>query len=222
METLSGPGVPDVPEQLQLVNRTSHSILVSWNEPSHNGSPVNEYRLETAQNSTVKRSSSAGSLSLVTPSGMVDDQTEEVDPDQLQFTQLSICGSARCHEVKGLQPMTLYHLRIQVLIDDSFRKFFSTSTLFGWFSQAVNNVGNSGFSSVVSFTTLAAPPTAVSGLHCIQANTTSLSVSWSTPNANGSAISHYNLEVGEKLSLTTTSIETTFHINGLSPNTLYR
>ena len=220
LETLSGPGVPESPTQLQLTGRSSHSMSVSWSEPMNNGSTITEYRLEMAPSSKVKRSSSAGSLSLSTTASLVDDQMEDIDLDRLHFSQLPSCGLAKCQEVKGLQPLTTYYFRIQVTFINSI--FHEMIFMEFYPMQAVNSVGASGYSPVVCFTTLASAPAPVSGLRCVEAETTCLSISWNAPNSNGSPILHYNVEVGEKLAFSTAGPETCFQINGLSPDTLYR
>lgn len=45
-EFISGAGVPDAPNAPTVSSRASNCILVGWNEPASNGSPITEYRLE--------------------------------------------------------------------------------------------------------------------------------------------------------------------------------
>ena len=107
LETLSGPGVPDPPSHPSLISRSAHSIAISWNEPANNGSQVMEYRIEVASN--LKKSCSNGSLDDV-----VNEQAEGVDFDHLSFVH-GHSGAFSHHEFKGLQPITTYFFRIQVL-----------------------------------------------------------------------------------------------------------
>jgi len=194
-ETKSGPGVPDVPSQPQLVSRSAHSIALSWAEPAINGSAIIDYRLEIAHNLRSSRSSSSVSSLVDT----VESQSDLVDFEQLVFS-LAHSGSARQHEVKGLHPSTNYFFRI----------------------QAVNAVGCSPSSSVASITTLASSPAAVSNLRCIAIDATSLSLSWSAPHSNGSPILYYNVEVGDRGTFCTNDPATSFDALDLTPNTQYR
>lgn len=97
-------------------------MALAWNEPANNGATVNEYRLEMAPHPRVTKSSSVGSLNDV-----VDVQAssaeEPVELDQLAFAPCH-SGPAKQHEVKGLQPWTTYHFRVQVRFHSHFQMFF--------------------------------------------------------------------------------------------------
>lgn len=104
---LSGPGVPEPPSTPVLVNRSSHSIALSWNEPLSNGSPVTEYRLEMASNLNMKKSSSSNCVA------------EVIDELGMNLENLSFIlihtGTSTQHDVKGLHPVATYFFRVQVL-----------------------------------------------------------------------------------------------------------
>lgn len=90
------------------------------------------------------------------------------------------------------------------------------------FFQAVNAIGLSAFSPVSSMTTLASSPASVSGLRCTCVTATSLSLSWNAPHCNGSSITHYNVEIGDRGTFPTNDCSTTFDVNYLTPDTTYR
>ncbi len=167
----------------------------------------------------VTKSSSVGSLNDV-----VDVQAssaeEPVELDQLAFAPCH-SGPAKQHEVKGLQPWTTYHFRVQVRFILIFKCFLSPTSDRNIF-QAVNAVGLSGFSPVASITTLASSPAAVSGLRCASVTATSLSLCWNAPHCNGSSITHYNVEIGDRGTFPTNDASTTFDVNYLTPDTTYR
>lgn len=105
-------------------------------------------------------------------------------------------GINTCCEIKGLQPNTCYSFRI----------------------QASNAAGSSEYSSVGQITT---PPSAPAVIGCLryEATSNSLSLSWTEPLANGSDITHYNIDIGDKIVKATT----TEHIlSSLRPETTYR
>lgn len=200
-ETKSGPGAPDTPAQPQLTNRSAHSVALAWNEPPSNGAAIVEYRLEVAhqQPSSRKNSSSASSLAEASSATEEAALNALVDIEQLIFSA-SYSGPARQHEVKGLNPSTVYYFRV----------------------QAVNAAGSSPFSCVSSFTTLASSPAAVSNLRCTAVDASSLSLSWNAPHCNGSPVLFYNVEVSDKGVYCTSDPVTTFDVVHLTPNTQYR
>lgn len=107
LETLSGPGAPEPPSIPVLINRSSHSIALSWNEPLSNGSPVTEYRLEMASNPNMKKSSSYNCVTEAT------DESAMMNLENPSFL-LVHAGASTQHEIKGLHPVTTYFFRIQV------------------------------------------------------------------------------------------------------------
>ena len=54
------------------------------------------------------------------------------------------------------------------------------------------------------------------------ADTSSLTLSWNVPQSNGSAITHYNIELGDKGTYCTSDPVTNFTVDNLSPDTQYR
>uniref|UniRef100_A0A0P5L944 Fibronectin type III domain-containing protein 3B n=1 Tax=Daphnia magna TaxID=35525 RepID=A0A0P5L944_9CRUS len=198
-EIKSGPGVPSAPVQPLVTNRSAHSVSLVWNEPDNNGSAVHEYRLEMAPHPRVTKSPSVCSLNDSAEVQTNGHAEESVDLDQLIFTPYH-SGPAKQLEVKGLHPWTTYHFRV----------------------QAVNAIGVSVFSPVSSVTTLASSPASVSGLRCTSVTATSLSLSWNVPHCNGSSITHYNVEIGDRGTFPTNDASTTFDANYLTPDTTYR
>ncbi|GAB6022917.1 Fibronectin type III domain-containing protein 3B [Chamberlinius hualienensis] len=49
LEAVSSAGPPEYPESLDVICRSPHSVIASWNEPANNGAPITEYRLEWSQ-----------------------------------------------------------------------------------------------------------------------------------------------------------------------------
>lgn len=88
--------------------------------------------------------------------------------------------------------------------------------------KAVNSIGLGGFSPIISATTLASSPAAVSGLRCATGTATSFGLCWNVPLSNGSPITHYNVEVGEKGIFPTQDVSNNFDVNDLTPDTTYR
>lgn len=109
IEIKSGPGAPEAPAQPTSTHRTSHSIALTWNEPENNGAPINEFRLEMASNRLVARSPSNSSLN----SEAAESLSEDLNVENLIF---NVCHSlsGKQYEVKGLQPASSYHFRLQV------------------------------------------------------------------------------------------------------------
>lgn len=105
-ETLSGASVPEAPAELMLNGRSSHSVIVGWNEPPNNGASITEFRLEM---STGDKKSSP--LMSNTQMNVANEGSEE----NLPFTSI-YCGLGLIFEVKGLLPVTSYYFRIQVYI----------------------------------------------------------------------------------------------------------
>lgn len=54
------------------------------------------------------------------------------------------------------------------------------------------------------------------------ADTSCLTLTWNVPQSNGSAITHYNIELGDKGTYCTNEPVTNFTIGSLSPDTQYR
>ncbi|XP_059174236.1 fibronectin type-III domain-containing protein 3A-like isoform X2 [Physella acuta] len=83
LEVISGAGVPEAPRPPQVLCRSAHNALVSWEEPFNNGANISEYRLEWQQKT-----------------------------DTADFTQLYV-GPNQSFDAKGLTPATLYTFRVQ-------------------------------------------------------------------------------------------------------------
>lgn len=122
----------------------------------------------------------------------------EMSPSESdQFTSV-FQGLANVHDVKGLTPFTTYCFRV----------------------QACNSAGYGSYSPKAATITPAAPPSTVQ-LPRSDSTPTSIIVYWNEPNCNGSPITHYNIEVGDKVYATDGPV-TEYTIDSLNPDTLYR
>ncbi|XP_060065817.1 fibronectin type-III domain-containing protein 3A-like [Ylistrum balloti] len=128
---------------------------------------------------------------------ITDYRLEWQHKSDLDFTQLYF-GSNLNYEVKGLTPATLYSFRV----------------------QAVNSAGSGPFSAVATCVT---PPSSPSPVVYIRhtANANTISLSWKEPNCNGSDISAYNIDIGEK-QLISTSAVTEYVLEELAPESVYK
>ncbi|KAK9869632.1 hypothetical protein WA026_003377 [Henosepilachna vigintioctopunctata] len=107
-------------------------------------------------------------------------------------------GPELSHEVKNLVPATSYDFRV----------------------LAVNSAGCSDFSAVSSVKTPAAPPSAV--IFSKHSSTpTSISLHWKEPLDNGSEITAYNIEIGER-QITVEAPASSYEITSLHCNTVYK
>jgi predicted phage tail protein len=107
-------------------------------------------------------------------------------------------GSESYHDVKGLNPFTTYYFRV----------------------QACNSAGCSLFSPISATVTPAAPPATVTTLRS-ESTPTSITLNWNEPADNGSEITHYNIEFGDKLIVTEGPV-TEYHLDNLQPETTYK
>lgn len=104
-------------------------------------------------------------------------QSSTSDTEELLF-QTVYHGQQRSAELRNLAPFTTYHFRV----------------------CAVNSAGSSRYSTTFSQKTPAAPPNVpVLGQHKITAK--SILICWETPQCNGSSITHYNIECGDRVIL---------------------
>ncbi|KAF2882221.1 hypothetical protein ILUMI_23944 [Ignelater luminosus] len=123
----------------------------------------------------------------------------EMSPSDSEDQFLSVFqGTATNYDVKGLTPFTAYYFRV----------------------QACNNAGYGAFSPVAATITPAAPPAAVSSIHCDR-TPTSITLYWNEPANNGSSIMHYNVEIGDQI-ITTEGSVTNYTIESLNPVTTYK
>ncbi|XP_072388765.1 fibronectin type-III domain-containing protein 3A isoform X2 [Diabrotica undecimpunctata] len=102
------------------------------------------------------------------------------------------------YDVKGLTPFHSYCFRV----------------------QAGNSAGFSGFSPVATTLTPAAPPSAVTSLKS-ESTPTSITLYWNTPNENGSPITNYNIEIGDR-TISTDGAVNEYTVEGLLPETNYK
>lgn len=107
-------------------------------------------------------------------------------------------GPNKIHDIRGLNPYQKYFFKV----------------------QAANQIGLSQFSSVANIITPAAPPSVINTLRNL-CTPRSISLFWNAPAANGSSITHYNIEIGEKIISTEYSINE-WVIENLQPETYYK
>ncbi|XP_072440655.1 fibronectin type-III domain-containing protein 3A isoform X1 [Chiloscyllium punctatum] len=122
--------------------------------------------------------------------------------------QICYCGPGLNFEVKGLLPATTYFCRV----------------------QALNVAGAGPFSDVVLCMTPPSVPAAISFLQIVDEDkldtpldspSTCLAIQWEEPRNNGSEISSYSIDFGDKQPITVDS-STNCIIQNLQPDTTYR
>ncbi|UJR13965.1 hypothetical protein I4U23_000968 [Adineta vaga] len=114
------------------------------------------------------------------------------------FMQL-YCGTNCFYEVKGLIPVTHYFFRV----------------------QAVNTAGPGPYSMLVSCVTPATPPSIVTSVKVVP-KSTSMSITWKVPSNNGSPITGYYIDIGEKELIFASPDLTEYIIDEVLPDTAYR
>ncbi|ELT87402.1 hypothetical protein CAPTEDRAFT_151424 [Capitella teleta] len=112
---------------------------------------------------------------------------------------LLFSGLALSYEVRGLLPAVNYTFRV----------------------QALNSAGAGPFSALSQCRTPSSSPGAVLSLKASTA-ATSIQLSWKEPSANGSPISHYNIDLGSDRPLTCVQNIREHTIEDLTPETTYR
>ncbi|KAG5900612.1 hypothetical protein JTB14_017464 [Gonioctena quinquepunctata] len=123
----------------------------------------------------------------------------EISPDVNEDKFSSIYqGPQLNYDVKGLTPFHSYYFRV----------------------QAGNSAGFSSFSPVAGTITPAAPPMAVTTLKSYS-TPKSITLHWNPPNDNGSPITHYNIELGDK-TISTEYPVGEYTIENLQPETNYK
>jgi hypothetical protein len=114
------------------------------------------------------------------------------------FMQL-YCGTNSNYEAKGLTPVTHYFFRV----------------------QAVNSAGPSPYSMLASCVTPAAPPSIVTSVK-VYPKSTSITITWKEPANNGSPITGYYIDIGEKELIFASPEFTEYTIDEVLPDTTYR
>ncbi|XP_053328630.1 fibronectin type-III domain-containing protein 3A-like isoform X2 [Spea bombifrons] len=122
--------------------------------------------------------------------------------------QIVYTGSCPSYEIKGLTAATTYYCRV----------------------QAVNTAGAGLFGDTAVVTTPASVPAAVTSLHVLDGDlletplpspSECLAIAWKEPCCNGSDITGYNIEYGEKQQLTVDCV-TSCILENLIPDRAYR
>ena len=108
-------------------------------------------------------------------------------------------GSATNYELHSLVPAATYSLRL----------------------CALNSAGKSEWSSEVAVITPPTTPGAVESVKLVSSSASSMVLSWLRPEANGAAISHYNVDWGTGIIKATEGSEAQFTITDLKPDTAY-
>ncbi|CAF0733122.1 unnamed protein product [Rotaria sordida] len=114
------------------------------------------------------------------------------------FMQL-YCGTNCTYEAKGLTPVTHYFFRV----------------------QAVNSAGPGPYSMLASCVTSAAPPSIVTSVK-VHAKSTSMTITWKEPSNNGSSITGYYIDIGEKELIFVNPEFNEYTIDEVLPDTTYR
>ncbi|CAF1622355.1 unnamed protein product [Adineta ricciae] len=114
------------------------------------------------------------------------------------FMQL-YCGTNFTYEAKGLTPVTHYFFRV----------------------QAVNSAGAGPYSMLASCVTPAAVPSAVTSVK-VHAKSTSMTITWKEPSSNGSPITGYYIDIGEKELIFVSAELNEYTIEEVLPDTAYR
>ncbi|CAF3170217.1 unnamed protein product [Rotaria socialis] len=114
------------------------------------------------------------------------------------FMQL-YCGTNCTYEAKGLIPVTHYFFRV----------------------QAVNTAGPGSYSMLASCVTPAAPPSIVTSVK-VHAKSTSMAVTWKQPSNNGSPITGYYIDIGEKELIFVNPELIEYNIDEVLPDTIYK
>ncbi|UJR33220.1 hypothetical protein I4U23_020675 [Adineta vaga] len=114
------------------------------------------------------------------------------------FMQL-YCGTNCTYEAKGLTPVTHYFFRV----------------------QAVNSAGPGPYSMSASCVTPAAPPSVVTSVK-VHAKSTSMTITWKEPSNNGSPITGYYIDIGEKELIFISAEFNEYTIDEVLPDTAYR
>lgn len=84
LEVMSGAAPPNTPNEPMVMCRSSHHAVIQWDEPSSNGAPITDYRLEMSM----------------------------TDTEQDYITVFH--GLSNSYEVRTLTAATPYYFRIQV------------------------------------------------------------------------------------------------------------
>lgn len=109
------------------------------------------------------------------------------------------CGPNCYFEAKGLSPVTHYFFRV----------------------QAVNAAGSSLYSTLASCVTPAGTPSTVTSVK-VYPKSTSMTVTWKEPAHNGSPITGYYIDIGEKELIFAGPESTEFTIDEILPDTAYK
>ena len=129
------------------------------------------------------------------------------------------CGTDFTYEAKGLTPVTQYFFRVQVNHDDF--SLSLSSDCYRLVIQAVNSAGPGPYSMLASCVTPAAPPSVVTSVK-VHPKSTSIAITWKEPANNGSPISGYYIDIGEKELIFVSPELNEYSVDEVLPDTLYR
>ncbi|KRZ12336.1 Fibronectin type III domain-containing protein 3B, partial [Trichinella zimbabwensis] len=189
---------PEPPQQLRLERCTSDSVSLAWQAPnSNNGSPVIQYRLHCARQSSLsgempvaasasssskqvnsRRRSSESTRSWLSSSSHDEDGrrvrtcSDETSSEFTAFQSIS-CGNVLNYEVRSLEADTEYSFCV----------------------QAVNAVGASAPSAQVLIRTKPGPPDYPSNVTAEALSVSEIAITWEMPNCHGRPVLGFNLEI---------------------------
>ncbi|XP_003374907.1 putative fibronectin type III domain protein [Trichinella spiralis] len=226
---------PEPPQQLRLERCTSDSVSLTWQAPnSNNGSPVIQYRLHCARqsssgempvaaasasssssskqqtNSRRRRSSESTRSWLSSGSHDEDDRRARTCSDEttssefIPFQSIS-CGNVLNYELRSLEADTEYSFCV----------------------QAVNGIGASAPSGQVLIRTKPGPPDYPFNVTAEALSVSEIAVTWEMPNCHGRPVLGFNLEIAPAPSGLTIPVplpaDSFYHtVGSLLPETAYR
>uniref|UniRef100_A0A182QIP9 Fibronectin type-III domain-containing protein n=1 Tax=Anopheles farauti TaxID=69004 RepID=A0A182QIP9_9DIPT len=174
----AGAAPPESPRDLSIVLKSPTHLTVMWAEPHSNGSPISEYILQSSADSNaaiVVATSSTAEESGSSSSNNSSSSSSSSSSGDANY-QTVYRGAHRFADVRNLHPHSRYHFRV----------------------CALNAAGCSRYSQPIGQQMPAAPPNAPTvGGQKITAK--SILISWQTPHDNGSPVTQYNIECGDRL-----------------------
>ncbi|XP_050085299.1 fibronectin type-III domain-containing protein 3A isoform X2 [Anopheles aquasalis] len=177
----AGATPPDAPRDLSIAIKSPTHLTVMWTDPPTNGSPISEYILQSSADPAISADDDHHhhhhNHTLV-PSSSLDANTAAA----AALFHTVYRGTNRTADVRNLQPYARYNFRV----------------------CAVNGAGSSRYSAPIGQQMPAAPPNAPS-ISEQKIAAKSILISWQTPHDNGSPVTHYNIECGDRLITTDAS-----------------
>lgn len=199
---ITAGAAPNSPEHLKVQVKSGTHVHVSWQQPSNiGGSPIIEYHLESA---TVlpalmtAKGTTTGKSSITTSCN--ERNNNHISVQQLSSVDFQTCyqGPQTSTDLRNLLPFTMYYFRV----------------------NACNMIGVSKWSPLVNVQTPAAVPGAPQ-INDFEFTYNEVTLFWSEPDSNGSAITGYIIEYGDH-TINTNDTSTEYTITSLEPETSYK